>query len=731
MQWMETIAYAAAGLFGVAAVFFAVAWVRSRGKGNNADQDGQLKALHKSNAVIEFSPDGTILTANENFLRTMGYSLSEIVNQHHRIFIDPAFAASDDYRNFWLRLGRGEFESGEFRRVAKGGREVWIQGSYNPVFDSANKLVKIVKFAVDITLQKLATADFHGQLKAINKSNAVIEFLPDGTILTANENFLRVMGYDFAEVQGKHHSIFVDAAQAGGDEYRLFWDRLRRGEHQSGEFRRVNKKGQEVWIQGSYNPVEDAFGKLLKIVKFASDITEQKRKNADFTGQIDAIGKSQAVIEFKLDGTVLTANQNFLNCMGYTLSEIQGQHHRIFVDSAYAATEEYRQFWHTLGQGQFQTGEYRRVGKGGREVWIQGSYNPILDALGRPYKVVKFATDVTARKKAVNAISRSLKELEEGNLNTRVDGDYDAEFNLVRDSLNATAEKLGGSIGKVLQSVAELSAAADQVNQTAQAMSQSASEASASVEESSASLEQMGATVSQNTENSQRTSDIADDAALKATEGGKAVTETVAAMREISKKIDLVEEIAYQTNLLALNAAIEAARAGEHGRGFAVVASEVRELAERSRQAAQEIGTLAEKSVSVSERAGSLLDVIVPVIKKTAELVQEVNAASQQQKQGVDQMQLAMRQLDTVTQTNAASSEELASTAEELSAQAISLRDTVSYFSVSFRAPEVTRTPELKIAEPKAPIKTAAVSRTNGIMPGAYHENGRAFVKFG
>lgn len=646
------------------------------------DSGNQLSAINKSTAVIQFKPDGTIITANDNFLKLLGYELSEVRGKHHRIFVDATYSASEEYKSFWANLNRGEYQSGEFRRIAKGNRNVFIQGSYNPVFGAFGGLKKIVKFANDITEQKFAAANFTGQVAAIHKSNAVIEFNPDGTIITANDIFLNLMGYTLAEVKGQHHRIFVDPAEATSNEYLAFWASLNRGEFQNGEFRRIGKGGRDIWIHGGYNPVYDAFGNLSKVVKFATDVTAQKVVNADFLGQIAAIGKTQASIEFKLDGTILKANDNFLASMGYTLAEIQGQHHRMFVDNAYANSEEYRNFWLNLAQGQFQTGEFKRVGKGGREVWIQGSYNPILDLKGKPVKVVKFAVDVTLRKKAVIAISKSLKELEEGLLSTRVTGEYDTEFNMIRDSLNSASERLEDSIRKVLMSVAQLQAASGQVNQTAQSMSQASTEASSNVEESSASLEEMAATISQNTENTTRTSEIANDAAKKAVEGGQAVSETVLVMREISKKIDLVEEIAYQTNLLALNAAIEAARAGEHGRGFAVVASEVRELAERSRVAAQEIGGLAQKSVTVSERAGGLLDVIVPVINKTADLVQEVNAASIQQKLGVDQLQQSIRELDSVTQANASSSEELASTAEELNAQANALREVVTYFTV-------------------------------------------------
>jgi len=371
------------------------------GGGGDADRQelqAKLSALDKSQAVIEFNMDGTIITANQNFLNAMGYSLNEIQGNHHSMFAEPAFAASDEYKNFWKSLNDGTFQSGEYKRVGKGGKEVWIQASYNPIVGKDGKPYKVVKFASDITEQTLRNADFQGQVEAISKSQAVIEFQPDGTIITANENFLNAMGYELGEIQGQHHSMFAEPGFAETAEYKDFWTRLGRGEFQSGEYKRIGKGGKEVWIQASYNPITKPDGEVYKVVKFASDITAQKLQSADFAGQIEAIGKAQAVIEFHLDGTIITANPNFLGAMGYDLNEVQGQHHSMFAEPAFAASAEYKAFWESLGRGEFQSGEYKRLGKGGKEIWIQASYNPILDPSGNPYKVVKFATDITEQK---------------------------------------------------------------------------------------------------------------------------------------------------------------------------------------------------------------------------------------------------------------------------------------------------------------------------------------------
>jgi methyl-accepting chemotaxis protein len=244
---------------------------------------------------------------------------------------------------------------------------------------------------------------------ALNRSQAVIQFDLDGTVRSANANFLDALGYAAHEVEGRHHSLFVRAEEAASAEYRAFWEALARGEYRAGEFRRVGKDGRDVWIQATYNPILDPSGRPFKVVKYASDITAAKRAAADMAGKVEAARRSQAVIEFDMDGTVLDANDNFLDALGYTLPEVQGRHHRMFVTPDYAASPAYAQFWATLRAGQFASAVYQRVGKNGREVWIQASYNPVLDAAGRPFKVVKYAFDIS-QSMAVRASALAMAE---------------------------------------------------------------------------------------------------------------------------------------------------------------------------------------------------------------------------------------------------------------------------------------------------------------------------------
>ena len=272
---------------------------RSARTPSRAEMKAKLDALSKSLATIEFTPDGTILDANPNFLAAVGYSLDEVQGRNHGLFVDPIERASDVYRGFWAALARGEFQSAEFRRIAKGGREMFIQATYNPITSADGRVVKVVKFATDITAQKLRALDLDGQIAALHRSQAIIAFTPDGTILDANANFLGAMGYSLDEVKGRHHGLFVDPAERAGDAYRGFWAALARGEFQSAEFRRIAKGGREMFIQATYNPITSADGRVVKVVKFATDITaqvheRQRRAEAQraIGADLDAIGQA-------------------------------------------------------------------------------------------------------------------------------------------------------------------------------------------------------------------------------------------------------------------------------------------------------------------------------------------------------------------------------------------------------------------------------------------------------
>jgi methyl-accepting chemotaxis protein len=360
-----------------------------------ADAQGKIDAIHRVQAVIEFDLEGRILNANENFLATFGYEMSDIAGRHHRMFCEPQYARTTEYADFWKHLSSGQSHAGDFKRLDKNGVPVWIHATYNPVFDASGKPVKVVKFATDITAATLEHVDSRGKIAAIERVQAVIEFDLQGRVLRANDNFLNTFGYTAAEVEGQHHRMFCDADYTRTPEYLAFWERLSRGEFNAGEYRRINKHGADVWIQASYNPILDIDGTPLKVVKFATDVTPMKRLNAETAGKLDGISRSQAVIEFDMQGNVLTANNNFLRTIGYTADEVKGRHHSMFCDEELVKSSAYRHFWADLGEGQFKSARFKRQGKHGAEVWLQATYNPIMDMNGKPFKVVKFAMDIS------------------------------------------------------------------------------------------------------------------------------------------------------------------------------------------------------------------------------------------------------------------------------------------------------------------------------------------------
>ena len=372
-----------------------------------------LAALEHVQAVIEFDLDGRVQRANGLFLDLMGYTADEVLGQHHRMFCPPEVTSSDAYRALWEGLRAGQVREEVFLRITKGGKQVWLQASYNPVRDAEGRTVGVVKLATDITAQRVQQADFEGKIAAIHRVQAVIEFDLAGHILDANANFLNTFGYGRDEVLGQHHRMFCQPGFANSSEYANLWERLGRGEFIAGRFRRLSKDGQEIWLQASYNPILDVTGKPYKVVKFAVDITNDMNTAAEIKGKIDAIGLSQAVIEFDMEGNVQTANPNFLRTMGYTLAEIRGQHHSMFCEPGLVQSQTYRDFWADLGEGKFQSARYRRIGKHGAEVWIQATYNPILDVDGTPYKVVKYSTDITAQVQRERAVAQKVHDITE------------------------------------------------------------------------------------------------------------------------------------------------------------------------------------------------------------------------------------------------------------------------------------------------------------------------------
>jgi methyl-accepting chemotaxis protein len=359
------------------------------------EADSKLAAIDHSQAVVEFDTSGTILSANDRFLAIVGCKREELVGEHHSMLCDPGFVASDEYQHFWHRLARGEHIAGVFRRKRRGGRDVWLRASYSPVLDMDGHVLKIVKFAHNITETHEQAIEQSEKIAAISRSHAMIEFDVEGNIIWANDNFLTISGYELDALQGRHHRILCDSETAASPEYAAFWEALGRGEHVSGEFKRRARDGSDFWLQASYNPILNADSKPFKVCEIASDITQAKMFASEFQAKVAAIGRALAVIEFDIDGKILSANDHFLATMGYSLREVIGQHHSIFCSPDYVRTRDYADFWLKLNRGEHHSGRFHRVAKYDRDVWIQATYNPVFNLRGEIIRIVKYAFDVT------------------------------------------------------------------------------------------------------------------------------------------------------------------------------------------------------------------------------------------------------------------------------------------------------------------------------------------------
>ena len=476
-----------------------------------------------------------------------------------------------------------------------------------------------------------------GMLDAINKAQAVIEFALDGTVQGANQNFLTTLGYELADIKGRHHSLFVDPAEAQRPDYQAFWDKLRSGQYDAGVYKRIGKGGREVWIQASYNPILDSNGKAFRVVKFATDITAERMKMVDYEGQLAAINKAQAVIEFGMDGVVKDANQNFLDVLGYTLSEVRGQHHSMFIDPQDRQSPEYRAFWEKLGRGEYDAGQYKRVGKGGRECWIQASYNPIMDLNGRPYKVIKYATDITAQRR----VAERVKEI------SGIVASASTE-------MQATAESMAGA-------AAEATRQSTSVAQAAQAASMNVQTVASAGEELSASINEIARQVTESTA-------ITQQAVAETDRTGAAIQTLAEAAKKIGNVVTLINNIAGQTKLLALNATIEAARAGDAGKGFAVVASEVKSLSDQTAKATHEISSQVSAMQDATETSVHAIQGIADTIRKVAEIASAIASA-------VEEQSAATREISANVAEAAAGTQEVSSNIVGVSAAAAQTND--------------------------------------------------------
>ena len=441
---------------------------RAIGPACDMDSTGLVRTLTRTQGLLKFDARGIVCDANQLALDLFGYQRDELVGQHHNVLCLATQERTGAELELWRQLAAGQSQSGKYRRMDRQGRELWVHAHYVALPGDGGPVDHVIALIDDISADMRAQQDFSGKVQAIERVQAVIEFNLQGQILRANDNFLRAFSYQEQELLGQHHRMFCTDEDAQAADYRQFWDNLGHGQFQSGEFRRIDKHGREVWIQASYNPILDAGGKPVKVVKFATDITAAKRLSSDTAGKIDAIARSQGVIEFDMQGNILTANGNFLRAVGYTLDEVVGQHHSMFCDPQLVQSEDYRHFWADLGEGKFKSARFHRLGKHGAAIWLQATYNPVLDTDGRVFKVVKFAMDITQQVKREQAICSRVAGM--GDVMQELAGAIDsigksaAHANIIAQQTEQHAQQGRVLLGQSIESILEIQKSSQDVH---------------------------------------------------------------------------------------------------------------------------------------------------------------------------------------------------------------------------------------------------------------------------
>ena len=556
--------------------------------------------------VSEGDLKGDIISVNQKFLDVAKYSREELLGKPHSIVRHPDMS-KEVFREMWATIGRGNVFRGIVKNRAKDGTPYYVDAVISPVLGENGKTKKYIGVRFDITASEAERQNGRGVLGAINSSYAYAEFDVKGNILTANEILQKMLGYRLDEIVGKHHRTFVDASQSASTAYQQFWNELAAGNCQSDVYKRMTKDGREIWVQAVYAPVKDEVGRVQKIVKIATDVTEAKVAAINSNRQIEQLNRTQAVIEYTNDGVCVSANENYCNLMGYRLEELKGKHHNQTVDTTTRNSDAYRQFWQSLNEGKFHTAEVRRVAKEGRDVWMQVTYNPQFNVNGKVHRIVAYSSDISARKAAEASLKATVKEVTENS-----------------QSVASAAEELTAVSQQMSSNSEETSAQANVVAAASEQVSRNVATVAASAEEMSASVREIA-------KNANDAAKVATEAVRVAGETNRTVAKLGESSIEIGKVIKVITSIAQQTNLLALNATIEAARAGEAGKGFAVVANEVKELAKQTATATEDISQKIEAIQSDTKGAVVAIEQIGKIINQINDIQNTIASAVEEQ----------------------------------------------------------------------------------------------------
>jgi methyl-accepting chemotaxis protein len=610
------------------------------------DSAAYVAAIKRSQAVIEFTMDGVVLDANENFLKTLGYDITDIRGHYHSMFCDPIYVESEEYKQFWAKLRRGEYDAGEYRRIGKGGRDVYIVASYNPVMDQNGKPYKVIKFATNVTESR---AELQARTDIMNMTSIVSEANLRGDILSINEKFIEVSKYSKEELIGKPHNT-TRHPDMPKEVFKEMWATIGRGNMFRGIIKNRAKDGTPYYVDAVIAPILNERGRPKKYLGVRYDITATEIERQNMKGVIKAIDSSYAYIEFDTSGSVLSFNKNFQDVMGYAQEEFVGRHHRYLCESVYANSTEYSQFWPELKAGKTKSGIFKRVTKAGKEVWLQAVYAPVSDEVGRVVKVIKIATDVTEQQNMIGAI-------------------------------NETAATLSSASSELTATATEMSKIAGRTSQESQSAAVASEEVAAGVQTVATSMEEMVASIKEIGRSTSESAQMAKVTTAKVQESNAIITKLGASSQEIGDVIKVISSIAQQTNLLALNATIEAARAGEAGKGFAVVANEVKELAKQTAKATDDIthkiGAIqtdtksaveAISGISLAvERLNGLSGVVAAAIEEQTATTNEISRVVIESRKGVESIASTVKTVSMAANESTASSTQTLSASRELS----------------------------------------------------------------